>query len=97
MPRTVLSGRQGELVIEHDVIPVHYLSDIDADWTFTDAAGHRHHCEYDAADRYPTLTQVPGSTLPSPYGGAPRQVMVDLDLHALQGYGLTPLDVTNAA
>jgi multidrug efflux pump subunit AcrB len=43
-----------------------------------------------------TLTQVPGSTLPSPYGGAPRQIMVDLDLHALQGYGLTPLDVTNA-
>ena len=43
-----------------------------------------------------TLTQVPGSTLPSPYGGAPRQVMVDLDLKALQGYGLTPLDVTNA-
>src|SRR6202035_4184 len=29
-------------------------------------------------------------------GGAPRQVMVDLDMHALQGYGLTPLDVTNA-
>ena len=43
-----------------------------------------------------TLTQVPGSTLPSPFGGAPRQIMVDLDLHALQGYGLTPLDVTNA-
>src|SRR5580698_944438 len=43
-----------------------------------------------------TLTTVPGSTLPSPYGGAPRQIMVDLDLHALQGYGLTPIDVTNA-
>jgi multidrug efflux pump subunit AcrB len=43
-----------------------------------------------------TLIQVPGSTLPSPYGGAPRQIMVDLDMHALQGYGLTPLDVTNA-
>ena len=43
-----------------------------------------------------TLTTVPGSTLPSPYGGAPRQVMVDLDLHALQAYGLTPVDVTNA-
>jgi multidrug efflux pump subunit AcrB len=43
-----------------------------------------------------TLTEVPGSTLPSPYGGAPRQIMVDLDMHALQGYGLTPLDVTNA-
>ena len=43
-----------------------------------------------------TLTQVPGSTLPSPYGGAPRQIMVDLDLHALQAYGLTPQDVTGA-
>jgi multidrug efflux pump subunit AcrB len=43
-----------------------------------------------------TLTTVPGSTLPSPYGGAPRQIMVDLDLHALQAYGLTAEDVTNA-
>jgi multidrug efflux pump subunit AcrB len=43
-----------------------------------------------------TLTTVPGSTLPSPYGGQPRQIMVDLDLHALQAYGLTPADVTNA-
>ncbi|ACB96447.1 efflux RND transporter permease subunit [Beijerinckia indica] len=43
-----------------------------------------------------TLTQVPGSTLPGPYGGAPRQIMVDLDLQALQANGLTPLDVANA-
>ena len=43
-----------------------------------------------------TLTQVPGSTLPAPYGGAPRQIMVDLDLHALQAHGLTPTDVTGA-
>ena len=43
-----------------------------------------------------TLVQVPGSTLPPPYGGAPRQIMVDLNLHALQAVGLTPLDVTNA-
>src|ERR1700735_1606332 len=43
-----------------------------------------------------TLTQVPGSTLPSPYGGAPRQIMVELDMHALHGSGVTPLDVTNA-
>ncbi|GEP09487.1 efflux RND transporter permease subunit [Methylobacterium gnaphalii] len=42
------------------------------------------------------LTQVPGSTLPSPFGGAPRQVMVDLDLRALQALGITPLEVTNA-
>ncbi|MEA2739387.1 MAG: hypothetical protein QOH05_2694, partial [Acetobacteraceae bacterium] len=43
-----------------------------------------------------TLTTVPGSTLPSPYGGAPRQIMVDLDLQALQAYGLTAADVTSA-
>ena len=43
-----------------------------------------------------TLTTVPGSTLPSPYGGEPRQIMVDLDLHALQAYGLTAADVTSA-
>ena len=43
-----------------------------------------------------TLTTVPGSTLPSPYGGQPRQIMVDLDLHALQAYGLTAADVTSA-
>jgi multidrug efflux pump subunit AcrB len=43
-----------------------------------------------------TLAQVPGSTLPAPFGGAPRQIMVDLDLNALQALGLTPLDVTNA-
>ncbi|WP_336486555.1 efflux RND transporter permease subunit [Methylobacterium nigriterrae] len=42
------------------------------------------------------LVQVPGSTLPSPFGGSPRQIMVDLDLHALQALGLTPIDVTNA-
>ena len=42
------------------------------------------------------LTQVPGSTLPSPFGGAPRQVMVDLDLQSLQALGITPVEVTNA-
>jgi multidrug efflux pump subunit AcrB len=43
-----------------------------------------------------TLFTAPGATIPPPYGGAPRQIMVDLDLHALQAHGLTPVDVTNA-
>jgi multidrug efflux pump subunit AcrB len=43
-----------------------------------------------------TLAQTPGSTLTPPFGGVPRQVMVDLDLNALQARGLTPQDVTNA-
>ena len=43
-----------------------------------------------------TLSTNPGATMPPPYGGTPRQVMVDIDLHALQAHGLTPQDVTNA-
>ena len=42
------------------------------------------------------ITSTPGATIPAPFGGKQRQVMVDLDLHALQGYGLSPSDVTNA-
>ena len=42
------------------------------------------------------ITSTPGATLPAPFGGKQRQVMVDLDLHALQGLGLAPSDVTNA-
>ena len=42
------------------------------------------------------ITSTPGATLPAPFGGKSRQVMVDLDLHALQGLGLAPSDVVNA-
>jgi multidrug efflux pump subunit AcrB len=42
------------------------------------------------------LASVQGTTLSLPFGGADRQVMVDLDLDALAGYGLSPQDVTNA-
>jgi multidrug efflux pump subunit AcrB len=42
------------------------------------------------------LTTVPGTLLPTPYGGVARQVMVDLDQNALLAKGLTPGDVTNA-
>ena len=43
-----------------------------------------------------TLQTVPGSTMPPPYGGVPEQVMIDLDPHALQAYGLTPQQVVSA-
>jgi CzcA family heavy metal efflux pump len=42
------------------------------------------------------LTKVPGTLLPTPYGGVARQIMVDLDQDALLAKGLTPIDVTNA-
>src|SRR3989454_5735003 len=42
------------------------------------------------------LAPIRGATLPLPYGGKPRQVMVDLDPQALLAKGLSPLDVSNA-
>src|SRR6185503_17077621 len=42
------------------------------------------------------LVTVPGVSLPYPYGGKQRQVMVDLDHHLLQSKGLSPADVVTA-
>ena len=42
------------------------------------------------------LAPIPGLTLPTPYGGKYRQIMVDIDPAALLALGLTPTDVTNA-
>jgi multidrug efflux pump subunit AcrB len=41
------------------------------------------------------LVTIRGAAVPYPYGGKQRQVQVDLDLHQLQGKGLSPSDVTN--
>jgi multidrug efflux pump subunit AcrB len=42
------------------------------------------------------LAPIPGITLPTPYGGKYRQIMVYLDPDALRARGLTPNDVVNA-
>src|ERR1017187_9017139 len=42
------------------------------------------------------LATIEGAQTPYPYGGKARQVQVDLDLHALQAKGLSPVDVVNA-
>jgi multidrug efflux pump subunit AcrB len=41
------------------------------------------------------LVTVPGASVPYPYGGRQRQVMVDLDPRLLQSKGLAPIDVVN--
>ncbi len=41
------------------------------------------------------LAVVQGATIPYPYGGKYRQVMVDLNPDALAGYGMTPYDIVN--
>jgi len=42
------------------------------------------------------LVTVPGASIPFPYGGKQRQVMVDLDPRLLQSKGLSPADVVTA-
>ena len=42
------------------------------------------------------LAPIQGITLPTPYGGKYRQIMVDLDPDALRANGLTPNDIVNA-
>ena len=42
------------------------------------------------------LATVQGASVPLPYGGKPRQIMVDINSAALYAKGLSPIDVTNA-
>jgi CzcA family heavy metal efflux pump len=42
------------------------------------------------------LATVQGAAMPNPYGGKVRQIMVDIDISALNGKGLSPNDVVNA-
>lgn len=42
------------------------------------------------------IAPVKGARLPLPFGGKPRQIMVDLDPQALAAKGLNAMDVTNA-
>jgi multidrug efflux pump subunit AcrB len=44
----------------------------------------------------PALATVPGSAVPSPYGGKVRQIQIDLDPQALQAKGLSAQDVEDA-
>jgi multidrug efflux pump subunit AcrB len=44
----------------------------------------------------PDLAVVRGASIPYPYGGMPRVMMVDIDPQALQARGLTPTDVSDS-
>lgn len=44
----------------------------------------------------PKLISVQGASMPQPFGGRSRQVVVDIDPVALQSKGLTPSDIQNA-
>ncbi|MGA2232996.1 MAG: efflux RND transporter permease subunit, partial [Tepidisphaeraceae bacterium] len=43
----------------------------------------------------PDLAVVKGASIPYPYGGKPRVIMVDLDKNALQSHGLSATDISD--
>src|ERR1700722_3003982 len=44
----------------------------------------------------PQLVTVPGALIPHPYGGKPRQMMVNMDQEQMQAKGVSPADILNA-
>ena len=42
------------------------------------------------------IITVPGAVVPYPYGGKPRQVMINLDQNLMQSKGVSPSDILNA-
>ncbi|HWF48359.1 MAG TPA: efflux RND transporter permease subunit, partial [Bryobacteraceae bacterium] len=44
----------------------------------------------------PQLVTVPGASIPWPYGGKQRQIMIDLDAAQMQAKGLSPADILNS-
>jgi multidrug efflux pump subunit AcrB len=53
---------------------------------------------FDAGQNFirPQLATVPGTAIPSPYGGKVRQVQIDINPNKLQAYGLSAQDVVEA-
>jgi multidrug efflux pump subunit AcrB len=53
---------------------------------------------YDLGQNFirPSLSSVPGSAIPSPYGGRVRQIQLDVDPQALSAHGLSAADLSNA-
>jgi multidrug efflux pump subunit AcrB len=52
--------------------------------------------DYDLSFIRPRLATAGGCSVPLPYGGKQRQVMVDVNTNLLSAKGLTPADVTHA-
>jgi CzcA family heavy metal efflux pump len=42
------------------------------------------------------LITIPGASVPSPYGGKPRQIMINLNPDLMQSKGVSPSDILNA-
>ncbi len=90
--RTLPPGIYPPLVVQYDASSVPILQLGLSSDTLTEQA------LYDYAQNFirTRLSTVPGISMPLPYGGKVRSVMVDLNPEALFGKGLSATDVSNA-
>ncbi len=86
------NGIQAPIVIRYDAssVPVLQLS------LTSDRLNEQQLYDYGIYQIRQALAPIPGITLPTPYGGKYRQVMIDLDPDALRARGMSPMDVVNA-
>jgi multidrug efflux pump subunit AcrB len=85
-------GVQPPIVVQYNAssVPVLQLS------LSSDRLNEQQLYDYGIYQMRQALAPIQGITLPTPYGGKYRQIMVDLDPEALRAQGITPSDVVNA-
>jgi multidrug efflux pump subunit AcrB len=85
-------GIQPPIIVQYNAssVPVLQLS------LSSDTLNEQQLYDYGLYQMRQALAPIPGITLPTPYGGKYRQIMVDLDPDALRARGLAPTDVLNA-
>jgi len=86
------TGIQSPLVVQYNAssVPVLQLS------LSSDTLNEQQLYDYGIYQIRQQLAPIAGITLPTPYGGKYRQIMVDLDPDSLRARGITPNDVVNA-
>ena len=86
------TGIQAPIVIQYNAssVPVLQLS------LSSDRLNEQQLYDYGIYQIRQALAPIPGITLPTPYGGKYRQVMIDLDPDALRARGISPNDIVNA-
>lgn len=86
------TGIQSPVIVQYNAssVPVLQLS------LSSDKLNEQQLYDYGIYQMRQALAPIPGITLPTPYGGKYRQIMVDLDPNALNARGITPNDIVNA-
>jgi len=86
------AGTQPPIVVQYNAssVPVLQLS------LSSDRMNEQQLYDYGIYQLRQALAPIQGITLPTPYGGKYRQIMVDLNPAALQATGISPNDVLNA-